>query len=306
VPLLPALALVAASTLAVDPPWLVKEFTPETIAAGGSLVGTRRWLSAGRFRLLGIVGGETPAVAPRGPRYRLLDLERLATVDVEIPFKDFPREHLETLGIAERQGAELVHHDGGVTTMLVDQLAGYRRIATWIVQYDHRARRWSRMVKLGDHDTHRYLHPIGFDPRDARYYFAYAVNDEQDATKHGPLRYELARVDLRTLELDWQVTLALPRRAKQLTVGSIRFSPDGSRLALASTTTAPASATTRRGRRSGCTWWTSPAAPSTPTPSRSPPTASPSRPIRASCSSARTRRGPSSGSTSRGAGRPTR
>lgn len=219
--------LLAAALVAAEPLWLVKEVTPEAMGAGPDFSARWRRLSANRYHLLGAV--REPR---RPPRHRLLDLQTLEVVETRLPFEDFPREHLAALGIGKLQGAELLHHDGEVTTMLVDQMDGWRRKAVHLVQYDHRAARFSRLLKIADVVPGGYLHPLGFDPADAHWYFAWAVRAEGAAPSDGPLRYELARVDLRTLEIDWRLTLAPPPRARRLKLDSATFSPDGSRLAL--------------------------------------------------------------------------
>jgi len=229
--LVAALALLSTSLLAAEPLWLAREITPEMITEG-RFFGRWRWLSASRYRLLGTVPRATSSGERRPVHYRLLDLSTLEVVDMELPFQDLPREHLETLGLKELQGGELIHHDGNVTSVLVDQMAGWKRLATWLVQYDHRSGRFSGLVKIADVAPGGYLHPLGFDPADEHWYFAWAVRADGAAMSDGPVRYELARVDLRTLEIDWQLTLEPPRRARRLKIDSARFSADGKRLAL--------------------------------------------------------------------------
>jgi hypothetical protein len=228
-----AAALLSAASLAAEPLWLAREVTADMMGDGPSFMPSWKQLSAGRYHLLGTIRESRPDGTPKTPRHRLLDLATLTVVEMEVPFEDFPREHLATLGIDQLRGAEFVHHDGNVTSMLVNKIVQYKVVATYLVQYDHRSGRFSRLVKLGDHGPSRYLHQLGYDATDEHYYFAYAVNEERDVSAHGPLRYELARVNLRSVEIDWQVTLELPRRARQLTIDSVRFSPDGTRLALA-------------------------------------------------------------------------
>ncbi len=227
-----AAALLSAASLTAEPLWLAKEITPEMMGDGPSFSAKWKMLSASRYRLLGTVREDAPAGARRPVRYRLLDLSTLAIVDFEVPFQDFPREQLATLGIDRLQGAELLHHDGNVTTMQVDQMNGWKRVAVWLVQYDQRSRRFSKLLKLADVVPGGYLHPIGYDPTDAHWYFAYAVRAEGAEMSDGPVRYELARVNLASVEIDWQLTLEPPRRARRLNIDSARFSPDGSRLAL--------------------------------------------------------------------------
>lgn len=229
--LLLAAALLSTASLAAEPLWLAKEVTPEMVA-DGPFFGRWQWLSANRFRLLGTIRRPAPPGERLPVRYRLLDLSTLSVVDLEVPFKDFPREGLDALGVKELQGGELLHHDGDVTSMLVDQMNGWKRVATFFVQFDHRSRRFSRLVKLLDVGPGGYLHPFGFDPADEHWYFAYAVRADGARVSDGPLRYELARVNLRTVEIDWRLTLQLPPRARQLKIDSARFSLDGRRLAL--------------------------------------------------------------------------
>jgi hypothetical protein len=227
------LSTTASLAAAADPLWLAKELTPEMMGDGPSFSAKWKMLSANRYRLLGRAAREDVPAGTRVPvRYRLLDLTTLGIVDMEIPFQEFPREQLATLGIARLEGAELLHHDGNVTTMQVDQMAGWKRVATWLVQYDHRSRRFSRLLKLADVVPDGYLHPLGYDPTDAHWYFAYAVRAEGAELSDGPVRLELARVKLESVEIDWRLTLEPPRRARRLNIDSARFSPDGSRLAL--------------------------------------------------------------------------
>lgn len=226
-----AAALLSVATLAAEPLWLAREITPEMMGDGPSFAARWRRLSASRYFLLGTARESRPD-GTRSSRHRLLDLSTLTVVEMEVPFAAFPREHLATLGVDQVQGAELVHHDGSVTSMLVDRMAGYQRLATYLVQYDHRSGRFSRLVKVGDVGPGGYVHQLGYDATDEHYYFAHVVTDERDGADRGPLRYELARIDLRAMELDWRMTLELPRRARQLKIDSARFSPDGSRLAL--------------------------------------------------------------------------
>jgi hypothetical protein len=229
-PLLAAALLSAApATAAASAPlWLEKELTPELVGGGKPFHGSWKLLSANRFHLLGMVTERSPDGARR---YRLLDLADLSVVELAIPFREFPAEHLATLGVKELQGGELVHHDGEGTTLLVDQMNGWKRVATWLVRYDHRARRFSRLVKVAEIAPNHFLHPLGFDASDARWWFADVTTDDRDAQRR-PIAYDLARVDLRSMEIDWRMTLELPPRARRLSVNTARFSPDGRWLAL--------------------------------------------------------------------------
>ena len=226
-------AALLSTALAVEPPWLAKEVTAEMMGDGPNFSAKWQMLSASRYRLLGRVGrADVPAGTRAAVRYRLLDLSTLGIVDMEIPFHEFPREQLATLGIAKLEGGELLHHDGEVTTIQVDQMNGWKRVAAWLVQYDHRSHRFSKLLKLADVVPDGYLHPLGYDPTDTHWYFAWAVRAEKAELSDGPVRYELARVDLKTVEIDWRLTIEPPRRARRLKIDSARFSKDGSRLAL--------------------------------------------------------------------------
>jgi hypothetical protein len=224
----PLLAAALLSTaLAADHPWLAKEITPELMGDGPDFSGRWRLMSASRFYLLGAIR------EPQRPaRHRLLDLTTLQVVEMELPFRDVPREHLTTLGIKELQGGELLHYDGNVSTVLVDQMEGWQRKAVYLLQYDHRAGRFSRLLKIADVLPGGYVHPLGYDPSDAHWYFAWAVRAEGAQMSDGPVRYELARVNLRTVEIDWRLTLEPAHRPRRLKIDSATFSPDGSRLAL--------------------------------------------------------------------------
>jgi hypothetical protein len=222
-----AATLLSLTALAGDPPWLAKEVTPELMGDGPNFSGRWRRMSANRYYLLGVLHDPQ-----RAPRHRLLDLTTLEVVEMELPFREVPREHLATLGIKELQGGDLLHYDGAVSTALVDQMDGWQRRAVHLLQYDHRARRFSRLLKIADVVPGGYIHPLGVDPSDTHWYFAWAVRAEGAQMSDGPVRYELARVDLRTTEIDWRLTLEPPKRSRRLKIDSATFSPDGSRLAL--------------------------------------------------------------------------
>jgi hypothetical protein len=198
---------------------------------GGTRVGVDlQWLSPQRFIKAGMEWERDAAKRPLRPRYRLLDVEQGKMVEVTIPLDELPRTHVELLGAAP--APELVHHDGATTALLFKETRASKKVAVHLCRFDHRTRRFSELVKLGPLEDRRYLQPIGFDPQEEHFYFAFELYGPAKGPNQGPLTLELGRVGLRGGGVDWQMTLDLPQRKRQLGVPGRHFSHDGRKLAL--------------------------------------------------------------------------
>jgi hypothetical protein len=184
-------------------------------------------LDPGRFIKVGMEWVRDEKNRPRRPRFKLIDLEQRRFVEVEIPLDQLPRTHTDLLG--QSPPPEIVHHDGEKTSMIFRESRDYKAVAKHFCQFDHRTGRFSDLVKLGDLSESRFLQPIGFDPQGEHLYFA-LENWPEGKERRGPLSLDLARIGLKTLTVDWQLTLDLPKRKPQLGIKGGLFSHDGRRL----------------------------------------------------------------------------
>jgi hypothetical protein len=166
------------------------------VTKNGTRIGADPQLLGGSFLKLGMEWERDAKNRPLRPRFKLLEVAHGRTVEVVIPLEQLPAGHRELLGAAPPP--ELVHHDGETTTMVFKQ----GRVAAWLCQYDHRAGRFSELVKLADLGEARYLQPIGVDPPERFFYFAVELWPRGDGPKTGPTSMELSRVALRGLATD--------------------------------------------------------------------------------------------------------
>jgi hypothetical protein len=187
-------------------------------------------LSANRFVKVGMEWERDAKKRLVRPHFKLLDLSQRRIVDVAIPLDALPREHVAILGQAPPP--ELVHHDGQVTSMIFGESRNYKQVAKYLCQYDHRAGRFSELVRMPAVDDFRFLRPLGFDPQEQHLYFAIEAYARDEKEKKGPASLELFRVRLEDRAVDWELTLDLPKRARRLQVKGVHFSHDGSKLAL--------------------------------------------------------------------------
>jgi hypothetical protein len=198
---------------------------------GGTRIGADlQKLDPGRFIKVGMEWERDAKNRPTRPRFKVLDLQQRRVVEVVIPLEQLPRAATELLGQAPPP--ELVHHDGERTSMIFRESRNSKEVAKYFCQYDHRAGRFSELVRLGDLNASRFLHPIGFDPQEEHFYFAFENYPPGDKEKKGPASLDLSRIGLKTLAMDWQMTLELPKRKRQLAIKGKHFSHDGRRLAL--------------------------------------------------------------------------
>jgi len=165
-------------------------------------------------------------------RYRMFDVLSRRGWELRVPKEDYPAAYAETLGKDEGPGT-FVHHGNDVTSLIVGRFEGYKLQEKFFYQYNHRTRRFSPLIKLGDRNEHRTIHPLGFDALERYYYFAYAVNEEAAVFDNRALVYEISRINLKNPKVERLLNLQLPRRARQLSLSKVLFSPNGRLLALA-------------------------------------------------------------------------
>lgn len=190
-------------------------------------------VSAQRFVLVGVTWDRDEKKRPTMPHYELFDFQERKVIDVPVPLHQLPKTHTDTLG-RTNPSATVVHHDGQVTSLTFNATNGYKAVATYFCQYDHRTRRFSDLVLLGPWDDTHYVEDIGFDPTDTYFYYASAVNPAGNVLKDGYTSFELARISLETRAIDWTMKVDFPKRDKpiKLVSGPKVFSPDGKKLAL--------------------------------------------------------------------------
>jgi hypothetical protein len=208
----------------------VEELRVEPSKGGTRIGADLQKLSAQRFVKLGMEWERDAKNRAKRPRFKLLDLEQRRIVEVTIPVDQLPATHTGILG--QSPPPELVHHDGEKTSMIFRASRDYKEVAKYFCQFDHRTGRFSELVKLGELNASRYLHPIGFDPQEAHFYFAFEQYAPDDKEKKGPASLDLSRIGLKSLAIDWQMTLDLPKRKRQLAIKGEHFSHDGTKLAL--------------------------------------------------------------------------
>lgn len=164
--------------------------------------------------------------------WRVLDVAERRVVRVSIPMTTVRAQNPQVLN--ERAVGTLVHHDGAVSTVTFKQVApkGYQSIATWVGQYDHRAQRFSGLVKLGDHDAGCLTDVLGFDVPERFLYVSDFIDPAGDVMKNKPSVLRMRRISLRTLAWDdWSFTLEQPARARRLELNRWFFDPTGRRIA---------------------------------------------------------------------------
>jgi hypothetical protein len=188
-------------------------------------------VSAHRFVLIEVIWDRTAKGQPTVPHYQLFDFEQRKVIDVPVPLHELPKPHVDVLGRAN-PSATFVHHDGQVTSLTFNATQDSKTVATYLCQYDHRTKRFSELVRLAPWDDTHSFHDVGFDPLDAHFYYATAVNPAGNVIQSRYTSLELARLDLKTRAIDWTMTVDLPKRDKPLKVSKKVFSPDGSKLAL--------------------------------------------------------------------------
>jgi hypothetical protein len=169
----------------------------------------------------------TPATGPAA-RYTIMDLPSRKFVRTSIPYGAFYAKYGDRFG----KGAvgQLVAYDGRVSSLVLDEMKGYRTVAKYFCQFDHAAGTFSEPFKLADMDAMRYCDSLAPDPTGAYYYYATYVRDSTNRRRDFTTLV-LGRVRLEDGKIDWGLTLELPKRVRPLDVSRHFFSPDGSKLA---------------------------------------------------------------------------
>jgi len=165
---------------------------------------------------------------------------------LRLPFdlESFAREHPSLFSGAPN--AELVFFDGTAGLLRFDRREPSRTTSYFSV-WEPETRVLSDPTPLGEvvfatvqgkKRIGRITYLLGPDPTGSRLYFAEATYDGEgpwpEGPTPGPLRIRFFRVGYPGLEQEWEMTLELPRRDRQLPAETYRaFSADGKRFALA-------------------------------------------------------------------------
>ncbi len=188
------------------------------------------WLSAQRFLKIGVDWERDPKGRARFPNYQFFDFAEQRVISVPIPVDHLPSEFVGILGA--NPSPTVVHFNDDVLSLVFRQSQNYKTIATLFTQYSFRTRQFSPLLPLTAWDDTRYFHDLGFDGTDEHLYYADAVNPAGNALKEGFTRLDLSRINLKTGEKDWSMSLPFPKRKKPLALTQKIFSRDGKKFAL--------------------------------------------------------------------------
>ena len=164
--------------------------------------------------------------------YKMLDYKTMKVKNLIVPMDHFPAGHMETLAMKTVHNGDIIHYNGKISTVKFDRRVNYKNTAEYICQYNHETGKWSELVKLSDMDDLRYLYPMGVDRQENYYYYAIAHRFNATTRLGEPTGYDLARFDLKSLEIDTLFTLNAPKRGHYLHLDHTMISPDGRWLVL--------------------------------------------------------------------------
>jgi hypothetical protein len=197
------------------------------------------WVDAHRYLRMTNEFERTPRGAIRGITFVVADVREQRLLRLPFALDELHRSHPSLFTGAPN--VELVHFDGTTALVRFDRREPTRTVFFYSA-WNPRTRALSEPRQIGEvaftasekKGASRVVHLIGPDPAASRLYFADVTNDGRPRPEGGPLAIRLFRVTFPDLEVDWEMDLALPRRARQLEVDKyLAFSPDGKKLALA-------------------------------------------------------------------------
>lgn len=225
------LLLLLPTFLSAQIPWEIEIIKGETIGTepgygyGMDPINTPNFYQLGRVTMR----------LENGKGYNLFKVLNYKTMQVSnliVPMDKFPKEHMETLAMKQVHNGDILHYDGKVSTIKFDRRPQYYNTGEFICQYNHTTGQWSELVKISDMHDRIYWHPIGIDRDENYYYFAIAHRYDNKSRIGEPVKYNLARFDLKTRKVDSLFTLNAPKRQHYLHWDHEMISPDGRWLVL--------------------------------------------------------------------------
>lgn len=223
--------LLPGASVQAQIPWDILTLEPEEICANPGFTQSWQPLNYSRYMRLGYVNTKLPN-GKRASIKKVLDFDNMKVLDLVVPMDSFPEGHLDKLAMKTVYNGEILNHSNDKTLIRFSKRVNYRNEGEYVCQYSNRTGRWSELIKLGDVSELKFFHGIGSDKTDDYFYYGFGTKEEGRDALNGPEKFEIARLNLKTLQTEKVLDLNLPDRELLLHFDHTLISPDGRWLAL--------------------------------------------------------------------------